>query len=170
MPKRRLGSCFGALAIFASTAATAEAQGFKDVAPVGTTELKASIGDQPIVVTITTHEPQAAAHSTNTRTACTGGRVQCSLVDQLAISVGGEAVFVPLSTVVTLADVNRAKITRAADGSFELLLECGDASEAYDAHIRFDRERVLERDIIGGESGLLEERTVYRDTSHAFDD
>ena len=49
------------------------------------------------------------------------------------------------------------------------MLECGDASEAYDAHVLFDTKRVTQLDIIDSEAGVLAERTVYANLSHVFD-
>ena len=53
---------------------------------------------------------------------------------------------------------------------FELVLECGNASEAYNAHVIFNEKRVTEVDIFASEAGMLAEKVIYSDLSNAFDD
>jgi hypothetical protein len=91
------------------------------------------------------------------------------LVDALTIRVNGQAIDVPRSVPVRLSDVDRASVTAGGAGVYKLTIECGDASEAYTAIIRFDRKRVKQLDIVDGEAGMLAEQTIYRDLSHAFD-
>ena len=102
-------------------------------------------------------------------TACTQSRTPCVLVSRLLIRVGKVDIFVPGSVALRLADVNRASLHRLAADRFELVLECGDAAEAYDAHVLFDTKRVTQLDIIDSEAGVLAERTVYANLSHVFD-
>jgi hypothetical protein len=100
---------------------------------------------------------------------CTYSRIPCALVDTVELKVDNRDVFVPRSVVADLSDVNTARLRLLARGRFELVLHGGDASEAYEAHIVFDRQRVLERTIVAGEAGVPSEHTNYFDVSKAFE-
>ena len=92
------------------------------------------------------------------------------LADSLTIRVNGRVVDVPRSIVVALSDVNRAGLSASRLGAYRLILDCGDASESSTMILLFDHKRVKQRDVIDNEAGMLAERTVYRDLSHAFKD
>jgi hypothetical protein len=84
------------------------------------------------------------------------------------ISVGGRDVLVPRSAFGDLADIWTIKLHPLARGRFGLTLTGGDASEAYEAEIVFDRNRVRERIITDSEAGMVSEKTTYFDLSGAF--
>ena len=140
------------------------------VADSGTTHLSTVVGGVNIAADLATRIKPASDPVRGRVTACTKSRIPCSLVDEVRIRVAQTSIFVPPSIVLRLADVDRAGLGSRSAGKFELVLECGDASEAYTAHIVFDRNRVTQLDVYSDEAGELAERTIYRDLSHAFDD
>jgi hypothetical protein len=139
------------------------------VAAEGRTHLATMVGGLNVTTDLFTHVQPRANRTRPGVTACTGSRIPCSLVDEVRIRVGQTRIFVPPSIVVRLADVDRADLAARGGGKFELVLRCGDASEAYTAHIIFDRRGISQLDIVADEAGMLSERTVYNDLSHAFD-
>jgi len=142
-----------------------------DVSADGRTHFTRNFGRAKVSVEIAGHSlPIDRSHGHNHRgdVRCTGGRNPCMLVDLLSIRVNGHSVEVPRSIVAGLSDANRAGLAVVGPGTYKLVIEGGDAAEAYTAIIRFDHKRVKQRDIIDGEAGMLAERTVYRDLSHAF--
>jgi len=140
------------------------------VAPLGPTDIRASFGTDTVsAVIVTLVHPKYSDHQYDV-SACTHSRNPCSLVARLGLRVGKNEVLVPPSVTLRLADVNRANLRRISAGKFELVLECGDASEAYDAHVIFNVKRVTEVNIFASEAGMLAEKVIYSDLSHAFDD
>lgn len=138
------------------------------VAANGSTHVAAALAGVAVSADITTFQP-APARSADRAGACTGSRVPCALVAELRLHAGRRAIDVPRAVVGRLADVNRASLRLRGAGRYELVLECGDASEAYTAHVMFDAWRVTQMDIVDDEAGMLAERTIYSDLSHAFD-
>lgn len=162
---------------YAGTALLLEAAGpSSGIAPSGSAVVVASSGRAhasllvaggPVSADIVTRVTPVAS---GVATACTLSRTPCSLVSSLTLRVGADAIPVPSSLIVRLADVNRMELHPLTAKAFELRLSCGDASEAYQARIRFNTRRVTQLDIVNGEAGMLSERTIYSDLSHAFDD
>jgi len=137
----------------------------------GRTHFSGNFGRTTVAVEIAGHSlplDHSRGHNHSGDVRCTGGRNPCTLVDSLSIRVNGHLVEVPRSIVTGLSDANRAGLAVVGPGTYKLVIEGGDAAEAYTAIIRFDHKRVKQRDIIEGEAGMLAERTVYRDLSHAF--
>jgi hypothetical protein len=142
-----------------------------DVSADGRTHFARNFGRAKIAVEIAGHSlpiDRSRGHNHPGDVRCTGGRNPCMLVDSLMIRVNGHLVEVPRSIVTGLSDANRAGLAVMGPGTYKLVIEGGDAAEAYTAIVRFDHKRVKQRDIIDGEAGMLAERTVYRDLSHAF--
>lgn len=138
----------------------------------GTTRLVRAFANMRVTVEIKGHSLPVDHARTFDRPGdvrCTGSRNPCMLVDALTIRVNGQAVDVPRSIPIRLSDVNRARLSVAGADTYKLAIEYGDAAEAYTAIIRFDRKRVNQLDIVDSEAGILAERTIYRDLSHAFD-
>ena len=138
------------------------------VSATGLTHLSTNIEGTTVAADIVMRIPPRV--EPGVATACTQSRIPCSLVSELRIRVGEAYIHMPRSVATRLADVNRASLHEIAAGRFELLLECGDASEAFEAHVLFDDGRVTQLDIIDGEAKMLAERTIFADVSHAFDD
>jgi hypothetical protein len=138
------------------------------VAANGSTRVAATLSGVPVSADIATFAPAPSAR-VDRRGACTGSRIPCALIAQLRLHAGRAAIDVPRAVVARLADVNRASLRLRGRGRYELVLECGDASEAYAAHVMFDARRVTQMDIVDNEAGMLAERTIYSDLSHAFD-
>jgi hypothetical protein len=171
----KASNCFVVMALCMAFAEARPVQARDDHAPEvsvaaeGRTHLATMIGGVNITADLLTRVQPRAARTKPGVTACTGSRIPCSLVDDVRIRVGRTRIPVPPSIVVRLADVDRADLAARGGGKFELVLRCGDASEAYTAHIMFDRRRISQLDIVADEAGMLSERTVYNDLSHAFD-
>lgn len=89
-------------------------------------------------------EGKSEASSSEVRTPCTGSRVPCTVVDEVAIRIGDASIFVPRSVFSDLSDVTRARITTAGDEA-SLSLFGGDASESYIVRILFNSTRVERR-------------------------
>jgi hypothetical protein len=142
-----------------------------DVSPQGKTRLRAVFRHVTVTAEIVGHSLPVTSRKDGDHSdiRCTNSRIPCMLVDQLTIGVNGRRVDVPRSTVVELSDVDRVSLSAAGPNRYRLILECGDASEGYRVEILFDRTRVRQRDVIDGEAGMLSERTIYKDLSHAFD-
>lgn len=154
-------------------AAAPAIKSFVEISASGRTHVARKFGNKIVTVGIAGHALPLNHLDSQDRPAdarCTGGRDPCMVVDSLAIRVDGHDVEVPRSVLVTLSDVNRAGLSAAGAGLFKLVLEGGDASASYTAVILFDAKRVRQRDVIDGEAGMLAERTIYRDLSHAFRD
>jgi hypothetical protein len=138
----------------------------------GETQIAAALGKIRVSATLLVHQVSIGRTSDpppKRRTSnCTYSRIPCAVVDALQLRVNGADVFVPRSAMADLSDVNTARLRALPRGRFELVLNGGDASEAYDAHIVFDRRRVLERTLIASEAGIPAERTTYFDVSKAF--
>ena len=81
-------------------------------------------------------------------------------MQSLQIRVNGAALPVPRSAYFDLVDLSSATIDLSSKGG-SLMLQGGDASESYNVRIRFNKNRVLSREIFVGTSqdGLLEETT-----------
>jgi len=143
-----------------------------EVSPQGRTHLAAVFGHVTVTADIVGHSLPIKSRTGGNQgdIRCTNSRYPCMLVDKLILRVGGRAVDIPRSVVVTLSDVNKGRLSAGGPNRYMLVLQCGDASEGYSAEIKFDRTRVLQRDVIAGEAGTLSERTVYSDLSHTFTD
>jgi hypothetical protein len=87
-------------------------------------------------------------------------RHPCSVVDAIAVSLKGKALFVPRSVFCDLADVNTASLKAAASG-WVLTLVGGDASESYGLAIEFDAQHISRRTFTDGESGQKLQETKY---------
>lgn len=156
----RCAAAIGAVLLFGGQAWAASV----DVVDQGVTRLVATGASAEL----TTRRAAAAEAMAGHATMCSGGRVQCSLVDRLVLKVGGHDVDVPRRATVLLADVNRARLVRLAAGHYELVLRCGDAAVAYEARLFFGPRRLARMDIWASEAGRLEQRTLYRDVPGAF--
>ena len=137
------------------------------VAAQGNTHLAAVIKGAAITVDLVTRIQRGTPEQLRL-TSCTQSHVPCTLLSRMRVRVRGKDVDVPDSLVLRLSDLNRAMLTLHKSGKYDLVIDGGDASEGYNAHVIFDRQRVTELDIIAGEAGMLAERTVYFDLSHAF--
>jgi hypothetical protein len=82
-----------------------------------------------------------------------------TMVNQLTITVSGHKIETPMSAAMGLYDVHRASLRTDGPG-FVLDLEGGDGGTGYDAHIRFNRNRVQGRTLFT--FGLLSEETSYK--------
>jgi hypothetical protein len=144
----------GAL-LLSVTASFAAAQQSTHVASRGDTVLALSSDGSKVRVTISTHEvendtpskPVIPKHS-----ACTMSRMPCSVVDAVAVSVNGEALFIPRSVFCDLADVGAASLRIMGKG-WVLTLTGGDASESYGVTIEFDATSVHRRTLTAAEAG-----------------
>ena len=121
------------------------------VKAAGITELSATSSDNlQAIVTIETHIVDIGKPSDpvpeKPRTNCTYSRYPCSLVDRFDFSINGDPVFVARSVFADLSDINDASLV-AENGTFILKLQCGDASEAYEVTITFNKSQVLERSV-----------------------
>ncbi|MBS1051143.1 hypothetical protein [Gluconobacter japonicus] len=130
---------------------------------IGTVTLKITGADTKVTATLVT--ATTPSHSIHL---CSGGRTTCSPVEKLSLTVGRTTVYIPDSLVATLSDVNSASLSAYDWTQFVLTLDCGDAAAATQVRIRFDKNRVLEREVIAGEAGIVSERTTYEDLSGAF--
>lgn len=124
------------------------------VAPQGETFVEApTAAGSAVRVEIKTHEmqigkpsdPRPAVIESN----CTYSKYPCSIVDQIAITVNGDQLFVPRSAFADLADLNTAEVTAAKEG-WILTLDGGDASEGYIVKIDFNKIRVTRRTMSSG--------------------
>jgi hypothetical protein len=133
------------------------------VAASGETTLAIGSASSGVRVTISTHEVQNGTPSKPVipkHSACTMSRHPCSVVDAIAVSLKGKALFVPRSVFCDLADVNTASLKAAASG-WVLTLVGGDASESYGLAIEFDAQHISRRTFTDGESGQKLQETKY---------
>ena len=163
-----------ALATSGSGLAATKQDGDSRVAAQGETRITATLGGKAVLVQFFTHKVDIGKPSDEPpkrrMSSCTYSRIPCSLTDAVEISVAGHPVFVPRSAFADLADINGAELHLIAPGRFRLALTGGDASEAYEANIVFDRHRVRERAVTASEAQMVAEKTVYFDVSRAFVD
>lgn len=138
--------------------------GATEIAPAGQTFVSAVVGTKQVSVQIKTHivdigkasDPPPKEIDSN----CTYGRIPCSPVDSLKISVDGDPVIVPRSAFVDLADLNRCHLEKSKQ---RMVLICtgGDAADSYGLEITFDATRVLQRKKFAGEFPEDFEKTIY---------
>lgn len=133
------------------------------VAANGTTTIAAMLSDTKVVATI-----RAATTPSHSVHVCSGGRTVCSPVEKLELTVGSAKVWVPDSVVASLTDVNSASLSSNGWTQYVLNLDCSDAAAATRVRLLFDRNRVIEREVVAGEAGMVAERTYYEDLSGAF--
>ena len=168
-----LTACIALAASGSSLAATLQHPSAR-VAAQGETKITATLGGTRVAVQFFTHKVDIGKPSDEPpkrrMSSCTYSRIPCSLTDAVEISVAGHPVFVPRSAFADLADINGAELHLIAPGRFRLALTGGDASEAYEANIVFDRHRVRERTVTASEAQMVAEKTVYFDVSRAFVD
>ena len=147
---------------------------FVDVSPVlasppskvfanGTTTIAATLADSKVVANI-----QTATTDGHSLYVCSGGRTVCSPLEKLELRVGSKKVWVPDSVVASLTDVNSASLSNNGWTQYVLTLNCGDASAAVRVRVLFDQHRVIEREVVSSEAGMVTERTYYEDMSGAF--
>jgi hypothetical protein len=147
------------------TASLAPAQQSTHVASSGNTVVGLSADGSNVRVTISTHEVKNGTPSKPVipkHSACTMSRMPCSVVDAVAVSVNGEALFIPRSVFCDLADVGAASLQTTRKG-WVLTLTGGDASESYSVTIEFDATSVHRRTLTAAEAGQkLQETNYYR--------
>jgi hypothetical protein len=145
------------------TASVAAAQQGTQVASSGETAIALGSDSSGVRVTISTHEVQNGTPNKPVipkHSACTMSRHPCSIVDVIAVSFKGKALFVPRSAFCDLADVNTASLKPGVHG-WALTLVGGDASESYGLTIEFDAEHISRRTFTDGESGQKLQETNY---------
>jgi hypothetical protein len=135
------------------------------VSATGNTRLSAVSAEQEkAIVTIETHTLDIGKPSdpvpNKPETNCTYSRYPCSLVDRIDFSVDGKAVFTARSVFADISDINSASLSVVGQ-VFILSLKCGDASESYEATIKFDDGQVLERTITLPGTGYVMQETKY---------
>ncbi|MCU1063050.1 hypothetical protein [Stenotrophomonas maltophilia] len=93
---------------------------------------------------------------------CGGTTSPCREVTHLELRVDGRPVPVAYSVYRDLFDLHRGTLKADAGGGV-LDLQGGDASESYNARIRFDAQRVLSRQVYAGtaQDDLLQETVYY---------
>ncbi|WP_343528389.1 hypothetical protein [Sphingomonas sp.] len=96
-------------------------------------------------------------------TRCSGGWVDCSLVDSLTITIDGKGVIIPDRAVVLLSDVVTARVEPIDSSHYKLTLVGGDAGAAYEARLFFDRHMVRRMEIWSPEMRMIEQTTRYHD-------
>lgn len=137
----------------------------KKILTDGKTIIRSGAASATVEVAIATHIVDIGKPGDPTpdvrRTNCTYSRYPCSLVDEIAISVGSNKIIVPRSVFADLADLNRGRVQGFKNGKWKLLADGGDASEGYKLNITFDRSRVLERRVSSGEFPEDFEVTTY---------
>ena len=138
------------------------------IADDGPTQLTAR-GADGVTVTVDVVAAVQKSLPPDAITACTGGRVPCSLVRALRIRHGETAVEVPDALPLRLADVNRAVLAARPNGQYLLTLTCGDAAASYDARILFDTARVVRLEIVSRLANAVTERTYYTSIKDAFE-
>ena len=153
------------LALLGASSARAEFQTPTptEIPTTGAITLKTTLADTKVTATLVT--ATTPSHSVHL---CSGGRTTCSPVEKLSLTVGPTTVYIPDSLVATLSDVNTASLAAYGWTQFVLTLNCGDAAAATQVRIRFDKNRVLEREVTASEAGMVSERTTYEDLSGAF--
>ena len=70
--------------------------------------------------------------------------------------------------MASVTDVNSASLSNNGWTQYVLTLNCGDASAAVRVRVLFDQHRVIEREVVSSEAGMVTERTYYEDMSGAF--
>lgn len=134
------------------------------VAPTGRTVLAERLNGHRVEVVIQVHRVDVGVSATKRlprSVSCTYSRFPCSVLDEVALKVDGRGVVVPRSAFVDLGDVDKATLATAGN-QFVLVLEGGDASEAYIAKVRFGQSRVAERAVYSAmETDAPLERTRY---------
>ncbi|NIE81615.1 hypothetical protein F3J08_15535 [Asaia sp. As-1742] len=134
-----------------------------EIPATGTITLETTLAGTKVTATLVTAiTPSHSVHL------CSGGRTTCSPIEKLSLTVGPATVYIPRSVVASLSDVNTASVSAYGWTQFVLTLNCGDAAAATQVRIRFDKKRVLEREVTASEAGLVAERTTYEDLSGAF--
>lgn len=89
---------------------------------------------------------------------CTNSRFPCSVVDSIVILVNDSPLWIPKSIICGMTDLNRAELD--VQGKEILLgISGGDASESYLVKIKFDKDRVLNKQFYSAldSSHMLEE-------------
>jgi hypothetical protein len=134
------------------------------VNPNGETIIQMKRVNVDVTVEIFTHEIAIAGPNVpapfDRVTNCTYSRYPCSLVDRVSISFNGIPLYVPRSVFADLADVDTGQIIKLKD-SFEISLDCGDASESTIVKIYFDKNRVKSRAVLDPGSGYVMQETSY---------
>ena len=126
--------------------------------PDGATTITATVGKTRLDVVFHTSSVNVSQGDKIPRFAqCTYSKIPCVLTRQVKLLVNGEDLFLPRSAYADLGDIQSAQILLQGE-KFELIVKGGDASEAYIAHILFDRRRVLGRRLFSA-----------GDTSHALE-
>ncbi|MGE3298373.1 MAG: hypothetical protein AB7I68_13620 [Porticoccaceae bacterium] len=124
------------------------AQGVTKIATDGETKIAGIVDGREVVVKIWTREVEIDRRRTNDSNrlglSCTNGRIPCSKVDRLTITVDGNSIFIPISLFCNLADINTAEIVRHEE-EFKLTLVGGDASETYVVNIEFNSDHINRR-------------------------
>lgn len=135
------------------------------IAPQGQTHFCAVVEGDRVSVKVLTH----AVHIKRLKngqvpdksSACTYSKFPCSMVDYVEIHVGDGELIVPRSVFADLADLSAASIGRRKDGEFVLVLKGGDASEAYEVDVVFDKKMIKRRMLLSSEMGGVMEETIY---------
>lgn len=154
--------------LVSSVDAAARSPAMTAVANQGVTRLVTTAGAGRVQVTLTTRLASPPESEPGHVSRCSGGRVTCSLVDDLDISIAGRRIEPPRQAMLLLADVNTGRVLALKDSRFEVVLDCGDAAAAYEARIFFDRRRITRVEVWASEAGMLEQVTDFRDLSGAF--
>lgn len=150
--------------VLASQALAGNAERITFVSSSGETNISREFKKYRVNVKISTSEVEIGKPSDGLpeirNNSCTYSRYPCSLVDQIDIKINETPIFVPRSVYSDLADINMAKLV-AGTKSYILTLDGGDASESYKAVIKFNRERIISREVWSGEAGKKTQETRY---------
>ncbi|HET6805132.1 MAG TPA: hypothetical protein VFH59_06765 [Frateuria sp.] len=132
----------------------------------GLTVFSTVINKKTVKVEVMTREKDIGSPSgkppTKRLDSCTYTRYPCSLVENIAISVDGKSVFVPRASFADLSDLRSADVSRE-HGYFILRLAGGDASEAYQVDLYFNKDLVFHRSFFpGSEADEPSEEASYK--------
>jgi hypothetical protein len=114
----------------------------------GMTSINEVIDGAPVSVKIETQKleiemPRDGTRPTNS--ICTYSRIPCSLTKHFFVAVAGSELFVPRSVYSDLADIDTAQLLSDGNGKYQLVLVCGDASEAYTVELSFSKKAITRR-------------------------
>ena len=118
------------------------------VLPNGNSTLSATFGSERVRVQFHTSTVDAISPASANRkfAQCTYSRSPCSLTGSIEIFWGAYEVFIPRSAYADLGDISTAHLTMSGN-VIVLTIQGGDASESYIAKLRFNKQRVLSRQI-----------------------
>jgi hypothetical protein len=134
-----------------------------NIPPKGISVLKTTLRGKHIRVVLNTTQIEIGASQPRVEeqlTNCLYTRRPCSQVQNVSIWVGEKRLVIPRSVFADCADLNVMYLVNA-DKFYELTLSGGDGAESYLVKVYFDSDRIVRREVYGGESEKLYETSTY---------